>query len=313
MSAPGAQTADFDTKTEIHHGRERHSRIITVPCGLGARDRRCGAGPDTLLGAGLIERLEDRGVGVVRGARVSPHDRGDVFTTLGDLNNRLAREVHATLQAGEFPVVLGGDHSCAVGTWTGAAQALKRRGPLGLVWIDAHMDSHTAVTSHSGMPHGMPLAALLGRGANPRVASGVASLAHEGSLRPEHVCLVGVRSFEPEEAEFIEEVGLNLFTMQEVERRGIGRVLEDAVRIASAGTAAYGISLDIDVVDPGDAPGVGTPEPGGVQGAPLVEALKLVARDRRLLAFEVVEYNPYQDAQGRTAVLVEEVLASVLA
>jgi arginase len=293
----------------------RLPRLIAVPCGLGARDRRCGAGPQALLSGGLLERLAQRGITVERGATVAPWSAGSasVFQVIGDLCNRLAREVRATLLAGEFPLVLGGDHSCAVGTWTGAAAALAARGPLGLVWIDAHMDSHTPVTSHSGMPHGMPLAALLGRGANPKVAREVAALAHEGSFKPGNVCLVGVRSFEPEEAAFIEEVGIHLFPMQDVERRGIGTVLADAVRIASTGTAGYGVSLDIDVVDPGEAPGVGTPEPGGVPGAQLVEALRQIAGDPRLLALEIVEYNPDLDPAGKTAALVEELLAAALA
>jgi arginase family enzyme len=127
------------------------------------------------------------------------------------------------------------------------------------------------------------------------------------------VCLVGVRSFEPEEAALIAELGLTVYTMDEVKQRGIGRVLEDAIQIAATGTVGYGISLDVDAFDPGEAPGVGTPEPGGLQAGPVLEALRAHANDPRLLALEVVEYNPHRDPGGRTAALVEEVLAAVIA
>jgi arginase len=283
--------------------RSQRVRLIPVPCGLGARDKRCGAGPQALLDGGLIERLVARGALVRIGPAVVP-GAGPMFRVIADVCGRLAREVHAVLTEDEFPLVIGGDHSCAVGTWSGAAKAIGMRGPIGLVWIDAHMDSHTPGTSHTGRPHGMPVAALLGRGDG--------QLAQHGALSPAHVCLVGVRSFEPEEAELVARIGLRVITVEEVLERGIAAALGEAVRIASTGTAAYGISLDLDAVDPREAPGVGTPVAGGIAAAELVEALRPLARDERLAGFELVEYNPALDVDGRTAALAEELLAAVL-
>jgi arginase len=180
------------------------------------------------------------------------------------------------------------------------------------VWIDAHMDSHTPATSPSGMPHGMPLAALLGHGASRKLTEDVAAILTEGQLAPRHICLVGVRSHEPEEAELLERLGVRIVRMEEVEARGIDAVLAEAVDIARADTAGYGITLDLDAVDPRDAPGVGTPVQGGIPAAALAGALKRCAGDPSLVALEIVEYNPHRDIGRRTAQVIEDLIAAVL-
>src|SRR5438105_6127231 len=173
--------------------------------------------------------------------RPSPTERRKQVA-VSRLCSLLATAVADSLRGGRLPCVLGGDHSCAGGTWTGVARSL--RGALGLVWVDAHMDSHTPGTSHSGRLHGMPLAWLLGQDDDPLY--GLAS----GVLDPRHVCLIGVRSFEPEEDERLARLGVRVFMIDEVRGRGLDAVFEEALAIVSTGTAAFGISIDLDVVTP---------------------------------------------------------------
>src|SRR6185312_12601052 len=188
----------------------------------------------------------------------------------------LASAVAESLRRGRLPCVLGGDHSCAGGTWTGVARATK--GALGLVWVDAHMDAHTPKTSHTGRLHGMPLAWLLGQDDDPLY--GLAA----GVVEPRHVCLVGVRSFEREEEARLKDLGVRVIYMSEVRKRGVAAVIEEAVGIATRGTAAYGISIDLDVVTPEEAPGVGTPVAGGSVGNDLARALARVGGGAGLAA-----------------------------
>lgn len=294
--------------------RPAHATVIGVASGLGARDPRCRDGPSALAQDDLLARLAGRGVQLSWRSTLEPrhHPGQSRFRAIAEMCNRLAREVGASLRSGEFPVVIGGDHSCAIGTWSGAAGALAERGPLGLVWIDAHMDSHTPATSHSGMPHGMPLAALLGHGASRQLAADIAEILHEGQLAPRHICLVGVRSHEPEEEALLTRLGVRIVHMEEVEARGLDAVMREAVDIARSETAGYGITLDLDAMDPLDAPGVGTPVRGGIAAPALVRALAGCAGDPALVAFEVVEYNPHRDVQRRTARVVEDLIAAVL-
>jgi arginase len=292
----------------------RPAAVIGVASGLGARDPRCRDGPSALAQSGLVARLAHRGVQLSWRSTLEARSRPGQsrFRAIAEVCNRLAREIGSAIRAGEFPVVIGGDHSCAIGTWSGTAQALAPRGPLGLVWIDAHMDSHTPATSHSGMPHGMPLAALLGHGASRELAADVAEILHEGQLAPRHICLVGVRSHEPEEEALLKRLGVRIVRMEEVEARGLEAVMREAVDIARAETAGYGITLDLDAMDPADAPGVGTPVRGGIAASALVDALARCAGDPALVAFEVVEYNPHRDVEWRTARVVEDLIAAVL-
>ena len=220
---------------------------------------------------------------------------------------RLAHRTHDLAAGGRLPVVLGGDHSCAIGTWKGIASALAPRGPLGLVWIDAHMDAHTPETTPSGMLHGMPLACLLGRG-DPRLA-----LEPAAALDPRRLCLVGVRSFESGEAALLERLGVRVFPMREVARRGLVPVMDEALAIARSGSGGYGISLDLDAIDPRDAPGVGTAVRDGIRGSDIRGVFARLADDPLLAALEIAEYNPARDRNGLTARLVQDVVLALLA
>jgi len=288
--------------------------LIGVASGLGAPDARCAQGPRRLLAGGLLERLSTRGTSLRWRTMLHPYRRAGEsrYMSIARSSARLAREVAAVIRSGAFPVVVGGDHSCAIGTWSGVARAVASLGPIGMVWIDAHMDSHTPATSHTGMAHGMPLAALLGYVPELTPISRAGEGAAGGMLSVRHLCLVGVHSYEPEEAALLTALGVKIFPMAEIKDRGLDTVLDQAIRIAGAGTAGFGISLDLDAIDPGAAPGVSTPVFDGIDAAKLLEALRRHASDPNLLAFELAEYNPCLDRQGKTAALVEGILAAIL-
>jgi arginase len=213
-----------------------------------------------------------------------------------------------TLIEGDFPLVIGGDHSCAIGTWSGVNAFLGGTGRLGLLWLDAHMDSHTFKTSPSKAIHGMPLACLLGYGD--------AKLTHviydRPKILPQDVCLIGVRSFESEEAALLQTLGVRIYFMDEIKKRGLQKVFREAVARVSQHTAGYGISLDMDVLDPSEEPGVGSPAPDGLHRMELLAAFKSANADRRLLALEVVEYNPHRDNNYKTAHAVRELCDALL-
>jgi arginase len=283
---------------------QRQVQLIGAAWGLGGADPGCAEAP-AVLAPLAARRLEACGVGTVIGPLIAPA-AGERRKTLAvsKLCGQLASAVADARREARLPCVLGGDHSCAGGTWSGVARTLD--GALGLVWIDAHMDSHTPSTSHTGRLHGMPLAWLLGQADDPLY--GLAS----GVLKPEHVCLVGVRSYEPEEDERLRRLGVRVVFMDEVRARGIDAVLGEAIEIARAGTTGFGVSIDLDVVSPDEAPNVGTPVSGGVSSAELARSLEQVAGEPSLAALELVEYSPRLDRDGATARVALSLLSAAL-
>jgi len=270
--------------------------ILGVRSGMGGRDPGAVGAVDSLRAAGLAERLQAGGLDVRWGEIFEPAcgHASDPGAAMAKLGPELAQAVADTIAAGAFPLVIGGDHSCAVGTWSGVASA--SRGSLGLLWIDAHLDSHTPETSHTGLIYGMPLAALLGHG-DPAFTD---CLVPGAKILPQHACVLGARSYEPEERALLDRIGVRVIGMEEIGRRGVTATLAEAVSIVGRASAGYGITLDLDVLDPRDAPGVGTPAPGGVRAAELIPALALVGSDPRLRALEIAEYNPRRDRNGVT-------------
>jgi arginase len=282
----------------------RHVELIGAAWGLGGPEPGCAEAPGALMPL-LLAELERCGVPVQPGALLSPsRTERRKQLAVSKLCGLLASAVAASLRCGRLPCVLGGDHSCAGGTWTGVARATT--GALGLVWVDAHMDAHTPRTSHTGRLHGMPLAWLLGQDDDPLY--GLAT----GVLEPQHVALVGVRSFEPEERERLERLGVRVIYMTEVMARGVDAVLDEALEIATRGTAAFGISIDLDVVTPEEAPAVGTPVPQGVGSSDLARALARIAGRPELVALELVEYSPRLDPSGATARVAVELACAAL-
>jgi len=283
---------------------QRQIELIGAAWGLGGADPGCAEAPAALAPL-LARRLAQYGATAIPGPMLSPApaERRKQMA-VSRLCALLASAVADALRHGRLPCVIGGDHSCAGGTWTGVARALQ--GNLGLVWIDAHMDAHTPGTSHTGRLHGMPLAWLLGQDDDPLY--GLAA----GVLEPQHVCLIGVRSFEPEEEERLRRLGVRVILMQEIESRGIDAALGEALAIATAGTDGFGISVDLDVVTPDEAPGVGTPVRGGIAGATLARAIARIGGRSDLAAVELVEYCPRLDRQGASARIAVDIMAAAL-
>ncbi|WP_197388194.1 arginase [Ralstonia pseudosolanacearum] len=289
--------------------------LIGAAIGCGARDDGCKDGPRALLQAGALLRLQtpDTHGGLVHGIELATpagHSRAARLAALpgvAGFSRALADATAHSVHEGHVPVVIGGDHSCAIGTWSGVASALRPAGPLGLIWIDAHLDSHTPQSSDSGAIHGMPLAALLGHGAREltQVRDAVPK------LLPQHVVVIGARSYEPAERALIDQLGVRVIDAAEVARSGLRAVMAEAIRIAAADTAAFGVTVDLDAFDPAVAPGVGSPEPGGLTGQDMTQALAACARHARFAAFELVEYNPRHDKGGITARLALDLLGAV--
>jgi len=287
---------------------QRQIELLGAAWGLGGADPGCAGAPAAL--APLTEaRLRDCGYAALRGPILStwPNERRKLLA-VSRLCGLLASAVADSLRHGRLPCVIGGDHSCAGGTWSGVARVLHEqgRGPLGLIWIDAHMDAHTHATSHTGRLHGMPLAWLLGQDDDPLY--GLAC----GVVEAHHVCLVGVRSFEREEKDRLDRLGVRVIHMAEVRSRGIDWALDEALGIASRGTGLYGISIDLDAITPEEAPGVGTPVAGGLSGTELARSLARFGGSARLAALELVEYLPRFDRDGCSARVAVELIAAAL-
>lgn len=294
----------------------RAVRIAAVHMDLGAGRRGVDMGPSAIRIAGLAARLTRLGYDVVEGGSVSV--REPEVCPIGEARVRYLHEVlaccaelrDATLAAlgdGSVPLSLGGDHSIAIGSI--AAQALhhRRRGlPVGLVWVDAHADMNTPETSPSGNIHGMPLAVSLGEG----VAELVGLAGDRPALEPRHVSIVGARDVDPGERERIRRLGVRVFTMSEVDERGIATCMDEALARALDGTAGVHLSFDLDGVDPQFAPGVGTPVAGGLTYREAHLACEKVAKTGRLLGMDLVELNPVLDTNNRTAKLAVELILS---
>ena len=297
----GYSPAPASTRTKVP--------LVGVAMGAGGPDPGCREGPIALHGSGALERLGEAGFETEWRLVDEPRANGlSTLETVARTCEALSPLVRDGIQDGGRPVVIGGDHSCAIGTWSGVHHAFRDHGPHGLIWIDAHMDSHVPETSPSGKYHGMPLAVLMGHG-DPRLTA----LTDPGpALRPEHLCLVGVRSFEREEAAFLERQGVAVYFMEDVGRRGLHAVLEEATRIASNGTVGFSLSIDLDAIDPVDAPGVGLPEPDGIRAAELLDALAYIPDIRGFEALELVEYNPSRDRDGKTRDLLESLIKTAI-
>lgn len=210
---------------------------------------------------------------------------------------------HIHLKDG-FPVIIGGDHSCGIGTWSGAISALGMQQKFGLIWLDAHMDAHVPETSHSKSFHGMPLSHLLGYGDPELRQIGL----NAPKLKPKHLVLIGIRSYEREERAFLEQQNITVFYVEDIERLGIETVLQKAMAIATNGTDGFGVSLDIDVFDPELAPGTGCHEPGGLVPETLLPGLPQLFSSPQLRCLEIAEFDPALDRNQMTSDLIRDIL-----
>jgi len=298
--------------------RQSHVAIIGAPLDLGQDRRGVDMGPSAVRVANLNRRIaalgyevEDLGNVPVEQAETSPAgpSHAKYLPQIAATCTRLAGEVERALDAGRVPLVLGGDHSVAVGTVSGVSHFFRKAGHrIGLIWLDAHADMNTPDTSPSGNVHGMPLACCIGM--DPAELSGI--FGYRPKVDPRNTVIVGLRDVDTLEKPHVRESGVRAFTMRDIDERGMRAVMHDAIRIASEGTSAFHVSLDMDFVDPQHAPGVGTPVRGGVTYREAHLAMEIVCDSGRASSFEVVEVNPVIDEVNRTADLAVELLMSGL-
>ncbi|HJV94100.1 MAG TPA: arginase [Azonexus sp.] len=282
-------------------------RIIGAASGLGAQDRACADGPVAYHRSQAWHELEHHPQVDWGRTLFAPEGPGmSAAGRIAGLCRQLADEVALALRAGEFPLVIGGDHSVAIGTWSGVARVAGA--PVGLLWIDAHLDSHTPETTYSGAIHGMPLACLLGRGDKRLLNIGLPGL----QVSAAHTVVLGPRSYEPEEIDFLQQMGVRIIDSEEILGRGFAACLDEAAAIVGGAPNGFGVTLDLDAIDPGLAPGVGSPEPEGLWDGDVLAAVRRLSALPGLRALEIVEYNPDRDSQGVTADLISDLIAEIL-
>lgn len=289
--------------------------IIGVPVDLGAGRRGVDMGPSAIRLAGIKERIEalghtvyDTGNIVVPQAEQFPlPEQGEKLRYLDPLvamNQALSRRVALAVQQGQFPLILGGDHSLAIGSVAGASRGRR----IGLIWVDAHADFNTPESTPSGNIHGMSVAALTGRG-----HSALTTLFESAPvLRDRDIALVGVRDLDTLERDALKASGIHVFTMHDIDRRGMASIIEEAVIRVSTGNAGFHLSFDMDALDPSAAPGVGTPVLGGLSYREAHLAMELMSDSKHLLSMDIVEVNPILDQRNATADLAVEFALSAL-
>lgn len=275
--------------------------LIGYASGNGAGNSLCEKGPIQMQASPYLKEINARWYEIL--TPTSSKKGLDAEDTIAEISSRLAKISYTLTKNQQFFVTIGGDHSSAIGTWSGVAAALFPK-TLGLLWIDAHLDSHTDKTTPSGNIHGMPLAALLGFGKE----SFTHLLSDRKKLSPENVCVIGVRSYEKEERELLEKLNVRIFYMDEIRKRGFQTIFDEAINIVSKNTDFYGISLDLDGIDPIEAPGVGTPEANGIALESLKKALEKITRDPKLVAAEIAEFNPSLDKDHKTEKIIADLL-----
>jgi arginase len=280
--------------------------FIGYASGIAARDQSSCMGPLILQDSKQLKQLKHPWHWVDNLYPTESQTGMAALIPVTELCTRLAKHTYQFTKDKELFATIGGDHSCAIGTWSGVAAAAG--GPIGLLWIDAHMDSHTPETSSTLNIHGMPLAALLGYG-----SSALTDILNDQiKVLPEHVCLLGVRSFEEGEEALLKKLGVRVYFMEEINNRGLSEVMTEALNTINQGTVGYGISIDIDGIDPEDAPGVGIREEHGIRGQAFSECLALVKNYPNLLGIEFAEFNPKLDVEELTENLMVNCIDKIL-
>lgn len=277
--------------------------LIGCQSGVAGKDALCAEGPKVIQGSSILAGLIQQGLNVEWDGMVVS-DVSQSYASKADavasLCTDLAKIVSSVAKQHKRFCVIAGDHSSAIGTWSGAYDAVHGQGDLGLIWIDAHMDAHTPETSLSQNIHGMPLASLLGFGYSQLTSI----LNSSPKLKPENICLVGVRSFEEGEANLLKRLGVKIFFMDEIVERGVGVVMREAIQHVKRHTVKFGVTLDMDAIDPLEAPGVDVPEANGIHFNELRQAFQDMLLDSQLIGCEIVEFDPHLDQGQQTEKLV---------
>jgi len=287
--------------------------VISVPFGLGAGNSGAHLGPEAMMQVGMMRQLANLSL-QVRDEGAVTFDAEAVaggfnpklkhLNEVVALNRKLADRVSSVVEADRFPLILGGDHSIAIGTVTGLSHHYAN---MGVIWIDAHADLNTEETSPTGNIHGMSLAVVLGRG-----AKALTDLTTGAALvKPENVVLVGTRQLDPGERAYIKAAGITCFTMHDIDRMGMAQVMDKAIATLAGKTDGVHLSFDLDSLDPKEAPGTGTPVNGGISYREAHFALELLAESGLITSAEFVEVNPTRDTGNRTARLAVELICSM--
>lgn len=287
--------------------------IIGVPMDLGQTRRGVDMGPSAIRYAGVVERLENLNyeledigdIEIGRAERVHSSDSNlKNLKAVAEGSEKLASAVDKVISDGSFPLVLGGDHSIAIGTLAGVGKHYKN---LGVIWYDAHGDLNTADTSPSGNIHGMPLAASMGLG-HPALTN---IAGYSPKVKPENIIIIGARSLDDGEKELIKEKGIKVYTMHEIDRLGMAQVMEETISYFKENTDGVHLSLDLDGLDPHDAPGVGTPVIGGISYRESHLAMEMLAEAEIVTSAEFVEVNPILDEKNKTATVAVALMGSL--
>lgn len=300
-------------------GSLRDIAVISVSMDLGAGRRGVDMGPSALRIAGLNDTLREMGFRVREAGTVNAGDFE--ISTPGTERLRFLEEIAATcretsrlvtmaLDADCFPLVLGGDHSMTIGSAAAVARHYRAQGQgIGVLWVDAHTDMNTPETTPSGNIHGMSLATLVGRGDDRLL-----EIAGDGgpAVDPRNVCVIGARDVDEAEKEVVREAGIRVFTMSEVDERGVAACMDEALERLNDGTAGFHLSYDLDALDPMIAPGVGTPVRGGLNYREAHLVCEKSARSGTVVSLEVVEVNPVLDVRNGTAEMAVDLIASAL-
>lgn len=296
----------------------RSVAIIGAPLDLGAGRRGVDMGPSALRVANLQVALQSLGyqvddIGNIRADVAESLPMGDTkaryLAAISKSCEELARLVQTAMSNGKFPLVLGGDHSIAAGSIAGVSAVLRQdQRKVGVIWFDAHADMNTPETTPSGNVHGMPLACLCGKGP----AELVDLLHFQPKVDARNVAIVGLRSVDDHERENVRALGVHAFTMRDLDERGMSSVMSEAIALAALGTDGIHLSLDLDGLDPDEAPGVGTPVRGGISYREAHLAMEMLADSGKLVSMDVVEVNPVLDISNQTALLAVELIASAM-
>ncbi len=283
---------------------------------LGADRRGVDMGPSALRYADLNERLQaldydvqdlgDLDV-IIPETRHFGDPKAKYLKEIADACTHLANLILEILEQGRTPLVLGGDHSIAVGTVSGMAESFRRHGrKIGLLWFDAHADFNTPEISPSGNVHGMPMASIMGYG--PIELTHIFGFSPK--IQPQHAVMIGIREVDIQEREMVKKSGVRVFTMKDIDRRGIGSVMDEALSIVTHGTDGYAVTLDADFLDPYESPGVATPVRGGADYREAHLAMEMIADTKQMASFEITEINPILDVHNKTAHFGMELILS---
>jgi len=301
---------------------DRRVEIIGYDSGWGCRHYKCEDGPGALAAAAILAALRDNGVtagwtGPLGLKFLGNHEdlttKEDTLPQVMEGLRRLETRVSAAVRRGDVPVVIGGDHTSAIGTFSGAVAGCDGFEDFGLIWLDAHLDAHTYETSYQGKWggwwHGQPVTALTGHGLPCFTTLGGA----RRKILPRHLSIIGPHSFEPAENDYIEKQGIRVYFLDEVKKRGFAAVFAEALARATDGTAGFGLTVDLDAFRPEDAPGVGTAEKTGLVAAEVEPIISNIGRHPLFRALEIAEFNPHRDENGKTRDLVTRLVGEIFA